>query len=690
MDAPASPFHAGEQAVQARIGVMERMAARGRQVIRQQMPDQHRAFFAALPYVIVGSADAEGWPTASVLFGPPGFIATPDAATVRVAARPHGFDPLAENLAEGAGLGLLGIDLSNRRRNRMNGTVRALGAVGITLDVDQSFGNCDQYIQIRALAAPEADASAPVPAGPPEVLTHLDDRALARIAQADTFFVASCVPRTGGGHDCDVSHRGGRPGFIAVEGDTLTIPDFPGNFYFNTFGNFALNPKAGLLFPDFASGDLLYVWGHVKMLWESERIRALDGARRAWQVHVTRALRVAGAAPALRGTLRAYSPVTLRTGTWREADARLARRAAWRPYRVAAVVDEARDIKSFLLTPADGGPSPDFRPGQYLPVRLPGPQGQEGPARCYSLSGSPGAGSLRITVKRGGAGVGQPPGLLSNLLHEEVRAGDVIEALPPQGDFVLDPARDEVSLLLSAGIGITPMMAMAHAALEDPTHPNTRVIFAHTARTRADRPFARELDELAARHPQRLRLHLTLTQPAEGTGEGRDAHATGRLAEAALRRLLPDEPVTVFLCGPAGFMQDIYALLRRLNVPDRRIRAEAFGPAALIRTPDAGAIAPASTPGAGADAAGTASVVFLRSGVGRPFGPHDPSLLAVAEDLGLDLPSACRSGSCGTCAQPLLSGEVTYVRPPTALADPSEVLLCCAVPKPGAKVVILA
>lgn len=674
------PFHSGERAVQAQVGVPERMTARARLAIRAEMPDQHRAFFADRNFMLVSSADAEGWPTASILFGPPGFVTTPDARRMAIAARPHAFDPLADNLRAGAGLGLLGIDLGTRRRNRMNGTVSAMSADGFEVRVDQSFGNCDKYIQLRAFAAPDA-----VPPGPVEDLDGIDAASADLLARADTFFVASCAPRPDGtGFDCDMSHRGGRPGFIAVEGDVLTIPDFSGNFYFNTFGNFALNPKAGLLIPDFATGDLLQLWGRVEMLWEGERLAALDGAKRAWQVHVTRALKIGNGARPLMGTLYAYSPATLGTGIWPEADARLSRRADWRGFRVEAVVDEAADIKSFLLRPANGAPPPAFRPGQHLPLRLAGER--DGPARTYSLSSAPGILPMRITVKRIAAEIGRPPGLMSSRLHDRMRTGDMIEALPPGGGFVLDPRRHRSVILLSAGIGITPMMAMAHAALEGPdADPSAHVWFIHGARSAADRPFTQELRDLAARHPDRLRLRFALTAPGPADRLGHDYDIPGRLTIEDLETQVPFADSDVFLCGPEGFMRDLSAGLRARGIPEERLHWEAFGPSSLSR-PSARVTA---TPDMAANVEG-AAVVFLRSGIGRPWGAHDETILGVAEELGLDLPSACRSGICGTCAQPLLAGEVAYVREPLALAHPGEVLVCCAVPRPGQRVIIAA
>ena len=280
------PFHSGERTMQERVGVRERMARRGAAVIREYMPDQHRAFFGSLPFIIVGALDPEDGPIATVLSGPPGFIATPDARTLSIAARPAPDDPAATGLLAGDAAGMLGIDLATRRRNRVNGRVVANGPSCFTISVAQSFGNCAQYIQPRELR------STPATPRPAEALGHLDAAAVTAIAQADTLFVASA---SGARDDpwlgVDVSHRGGQPGFVRVDGNVLTIPDFSGNRFYNTLGNFLLHPRTGLLFIDFAAGDLLQVFGETEILWDIPDQERLAGAELLWRVHISRAWR---------------------------------------------------------------------------------------------------------------------------------------------------------------------------------------------------------------------------------------------------------------------------------------------------------------------------------------------------------------------------------------------------------------
>jgi hypothetical protein len=315
MRPPPSPFHLGERLVQMRAGVRDEMERRGGRAIRDFMPDQHRAFFAMLPFLVVGSVDAQARPWASILVGRPGFVQSPDPRTLRIDARAAYGDPLGANLAVGARLGLLGIQPETRRRNRANGTVAALDARGFTLQVEQSFGNCPQYIQARA----------PVFAAAPETVTLprqvriegalLSAEAAMLVAGADTGFIATVAPRDG----VDVSHRGGKPGFVRVtveQGRTvLTLPDFSGNNYFNTLGNIAVNPRAGLSFIDYATGGVLMLTGAAEVVWDGAELAAFAGARRLLRFAVTEGLAIADAVP-LRWSAPQQAPQLAATGAW--------------------------------------------------------------------------------------------------------------------------------------------------------------------------------------------------------------------------------------------------------------------------------------------------------------------------------------------------------------------------------------
>lgn len=301
------PFHADELAAQALA--QQNNPGTG---IRPFMPDQHREFFAGLPYLFIATADRRGWPIASIVSGAQGFVQSPDPTTLSVAALPGDDDPVAAGLFDGAPIGLLGLDLTNRRRNRANGVVRTIDPTAFIVDVTQSFGNCAQYIQTRR-ATPRAAAPAAA-----EPLASLDPAARRLIEGADTFFVASRSREglTSGG--LDVSHRGGRPGFVGIHGDELCIPDFRGNRFFNTLGNLLGEPRAGLLFVDFASGELLQLQGRVRIEWLSKG-GLPAGAQRQWRFAVECGYRRRNAL-AFDWKFGDFAPTTLATGVWTSKD----------------------------------------------------------------------------------------------------------------------------------------------------------------------------------------------------------------------------------------------------------------------------------------------------------------------------------------------------------------------------------
>ena len=280
--------------------------------IRDFMPEQHRRFFSQLPYLFVGAIDEAGWPLATLLTGHPGFVQSPDPVTLHIAALPAPADPAAETLTPGREIGILGIDFATRRRSRANGRILSRGPDGLSVAVEQSFANCPQYIQRRAASStvePSAGVSYQL-----EVFSHLDGAAQAAIETADTFFVASrSRPGDGAAHGADISHRGGLPGFVHVQGDVLTIPDFRGNRYFNTLGNLIAEPRASLLFVDFETGDLLQLQGTAQVDWNAAAARQFAGAERLWHFRVARGWRRKAAVP-FRWSFVEYAPTTVQTG----------------------------------------------------------------------------------------------------------------------------------------------------------------------------------------------------------------------------------------------------------------------------------------------------------------------------------------------------------------------------------------
>jgi len=308
-----SRFHAGELRVQQRAGAPAQFAERASAAIRDHMPDQHRQFFGQLPFFFLGALDGSGQPWATVLAGEPGFITAPDASLLRIAGGLLPGDPLQGQLLPGRQVGGLGLAPITRRRNRVNGIIEAVQDGVLWVTVTQSFGNCPQYIQQRGHRAVAAPARPLV-----RRAATLDPQDRALIARADTFFIASANldPQAGAARGVDISHRGGRPGFVRIDDDgTLLAPDFVGNFFFNTLGNLVEEPRAGLLFVDFENGDLLHLAVEAEILWDGPLVAAFAGAERLLRFRVREVVRNVGALP-FRWSAAQPAAQLARTGDW--------------------------------------------------------------------------------------------------------------------------------------------------------------------------------------------------------------------------------------------------------------------------------------------------------------------------------------------------------------------------------------
>ncbi len=266
-------FHDGEIAMQTRAGVRQQAARLG-VAIHASIPRERRDFLAAQRFAVIGTVDARGRVWATVVTGPPGFISVPEETTVRIRATPAAGDPLMENLAHPAHAALIVPDLAQRRRLRLNGRGQIVNGA-IEIRTQQVYGNCARYIQARApIGAREWPNSDVRPAARASRLSD-DHRRL--IERADTFFIASDHPQSG----ADVSHRGGKPGFVRVVDERhLAIPDYSGNNMFNTLGNIVANPRVGLLFIDFDGGSTLQLSGDARIDWNPARASAMPGAER--------------------------------------------------------------------------------------------------------------------------------------------------------------------------------------------------------------------------------------------------------------------------------------------------------------------------------------------------------------------------------------------------------------------------
>ncbi|MEE4281293.1 MAG: pyridoxamine 5'-phosphate oxidase family protein, partial [Pseudomonadales bacterium] len=280
--ASASPFHKGEQRVQTAMGVRERIESWAHQVVRDHMPEQHREFYTALPFIVVAARDVQGRPWISLLGDKPGFVSSPNPRQLQIKNTLTPGDALAEAISAGAQVGLLGIEFASARRNRMNGYVSEKDTDSIIVRVGQAFGNCPQYIHHRQWYLPTQRSH---PTSTNNDVLSSDQMQM--IAAASTFFIASGF--AGNNEDpasgMDASHRGGEAGFVSVSDDqTLVWPDFSGNNHFNTVGNLVEDPRVGMTFVDFGSGRVLQVSGRAEIDWDSSAVTAILGAHRLIKV----------------------------------------------------------------------------------------------------------------------------------------------------------------------------------------------------------------------------------------------------------------------------------------------------------------------------------------------------------------------------------------------------------------------
>lgn len=645
--AASTPFHPHEIQMQTRVGVAEAVHRQGQRMVRDHMPEQHRSFFEALPFVVAGWVDSSGAPWASLLSAASGLVRSPTARQLVLRPDLHPEDPV-NAVEDGARVGLLGLQLETRRRNRANGRLRRVGDA-FHLDVEQSFGNCPQYIHTRELRPLER----PHPVA--RTLERLDDPARAWVEGADHFFVASYMPGDGAHFGSDASFRGGRPGFVHVDAQgNLTVPDFLGNFHFNTIGNFLGYPRAGLSFVDLQSGAVMMMTGRVEVLHDDPVLRAFRGAERGWRFAPERILELQGSLPfALEGG--EASPNAGSTGTWEQARAEHAAaelRDQWRPHRVVRATAEGGRVRSLVFSPSDGGAVVPFLPGQHVTVRT------EVGTRVYSLSSAPHEPELRISVQR--------EGTVSSALHQ-LEPGAQIELRGPSGRFALDVRGKSPVLLLGAGVGVTPLLSMLkQLAWQGARARGTRsTVLLHAARSHQERALFEEARAIAARDPN-MQAWSVLSQPSAPLEPDERA---GRIDAELLARFL--EPHTeVYLCGPPAFMQAMYEALLQLGVADARIHAESFGPSALRRDGETGVA--------------TAQAATLElEGRRLDWRAEQGSLLEWADAHEMALPSACRKGDCGTCRVRVLEGELVHRVAPGVSLGEAEALACQAMPAPS-------
>ena len=337
--------------------------------------------------------------------------------------------------------------------------------------------------------------------------------------------------------------------------------------------------------------------------------------------------------------------------------------AGFRELQVDQVIPESATVSSIYLAAADGRPLPTPRAGQYLTLRVTG-AGQPAPVRSYSLSSAPDASAYRISVKR------EAHGAASSYLNTTLQPGAILDVAAPRGEFVLDDSSGPV-LLISAGIGVTPVLSMLHDFAGRRSERD--IWWLHGARGPQEHPFAAEAHALlmSLPHAREHVFYSTATPPERH----RDHAAAGRLSKDTLAGLGLPASASAYVCGPASFMADMQEALAAIGIDPARIHTELFGappstnPGLVGQTHQ-----PPGPPGTGPQ------VTFTRSGITTPFSTSARSVLELADACDVHTRWSCRTGVCHTCVTPLLSGDITYSPDPLELPADGQVLVCCAQP----------
>jgi ferredoxin-NADP reductase/MOSC domain-containing protein YiiM/ferredoxin len=383
-----------------------------------------------------------------------------------------------------------------------------------------------------------------------------------------------------------------------------------------------------------------------------------------------RALRISALSPGWQASFK-----TLLEGEHESGNAGLVATSpppAWtgfRRLRVTGIERESTSVISIRLEASDGGPLPAARPGQYVTLRLQPDKQERSVLRNYSLSGQPGADYYRITVKC------EQHGAASGYLHTRIAVGDQLEIAAPRGTFILDQT-DAPVLLISVGIGATPVLSMLHALATE--HSDREIWWLHGARSSRDHSFAAEARALLASLPN-VRTHVCYSRPRRDDLEGRDFDSAGRLTASLLAELEPPRNAEAYLCGPTPFMEEISAGLAAIGLGGTDIHTEPFGPApgltpGIAATPTRAPHQPAGERGGGP------TIEFARSNLAVPWSDDYASLLELAEACDVPVRWSCRTGVCHNCETTLIAGTIDYNPDPVEPPADGSALICCSQP----------
>jgi ferredoxin-NADP reductase/MOSC domain-containing protein YiiM len=388
-----------------------------------------------------------------------------------------------------------------------------------------------------------------------------------------------------------------------------------------------------------------------------------------------KALRIPALSPGWQGSFRALLAAAAKGESQGNVGLSTAHAAAWKGFRPVKIVSKTREsdeVESILFASEDGASFPSFLPGQHLVVRINPGDGQPKLLRNYSLACAPAGGTFRIGVKR------EPQGLVSTFIHQNLKIGDLVEISAPRGDFVL-PETDTPVVLISAGVGVTPMLAMLYAVAQSKQNPARPVYWIHSARDSRHHPFAEESRKLLTQMPNATSCILyTRPLPTDKLAVTHDAE--GHLTTAHFDQLSVPKSADFFLCGPATFMNSISDQLKHWSASAAHIHIELFGAGESLTPGIQSTTQKPPHPPEGPAGDGP-QISFTRSGLTVPWSSRFKSLLELAEACDVPVKFACRTGVCHTCECGLIDGAVTYNPDPLDPASDGNALICCSTPQ---------
>ncbi|MBU2525388.1 MAG: 2Fe-2S iron-sulfur cluster binding domain-containing protein [Bacteroidetes bacterium] len=333
-------------------------------------------------------------------------------------------------------------------------------------------------------------------------------------------------------------------------------------------------------------------------------------------------------------------------------------------YRVSKVLKESKNISSYYLKPLNGDLLPSFLPGQFITVKIHLKGQDKAVTRNYTLSDKPGMDYYRITVKK------EPKGLVSTFLHDEISVGSRLKVSAPSGNFYLSQGMDTPVVMISGGVGITPMMSMIEYIAEH--QPQRKVYFYHSSKNKDLQPMGERLKKLSSKNGN-INLYVHHTQPLENEIRGVNYDESTIIDLNHFKKNIKEiEQCSFYICGPVSFMHDMSNHLTAMGVAKNKINFERFDNPDRINIQNT-SIVQTNTE--------EPEVYFLKSGLKTFWNIKHENLLTLAESLGIEAPSSCRMGTCASCETEIHSGETVYEPEPFVEARPGNVFICCAKPK---------